>query len=482
MANRFFSPNQQFADNTGLPYAGGSLTFYASGTSTPLATYSNRALTIPNTNPIVLDSAGRAGDIFLQNLAYKVVLASDALGLVPVWTADPVYSSDFSTTASFLSGAGSPNGVVAGSAGSATVPASVYWDTTNNILYVCTTTGTAATAVWTAVNASTAASVVPAPQGYLTPSSGVPIIPSDVVSATSIFYTPYVGNLVPIYNGSSFNPTVFSELQLTLVAAHAASNIYDVFVFNNSGVPTVVTGPSWSAGTGGSITPGSSVRGTGAGGTSLSRINGLNTNAVQITGRNGSTTFTINANLATYVGTIFMDTTNGQVTCHRSVGQSRKWGIWNAFNRATITLSVTDPTANWNNVSASIRQSNGGATNTLTVLQGLTEEIMDCQFSQTMQLTPNIASSLTQFVTNGIGINATTGFTGMTGIVGANSNNSSPSATSTVVGTATAKTSQMAGLGLTSVNACEQGNSGGSVVVLFLGTTAHMLLTTTWRG
>jgi hypothetical protein len=87
MANRFYSPNQQFCDTTGAPYAGGSLAFYASGTSTPLNTYSDAALTIPNTNPVVLDSAGRAGNIFLQNLAYKVVL-SDA-NSNPIWTDDP---------------------------------------------------------------------------------------------------------------------------------------------------------------------------------------------------------------------------------------------------------------------------------------------------------------------------------------------------------------------------------------------------------
>jgi hypothetical protein len=72
--------------------------------------------------------------------------------------------------------------------------------------------------------------------------------------------------------------------------------------FSNSGVPTIVTGPSWSAGTAGSITAGSCARGTGAGGTALSRVSGIYTNAVQITGRNGSTTYTIAANLATYLG------------------------------------------------------------------------------------------------------------------------------------------------------------------------------------
>ncbi len=46
--------------------------------------------------------------------------------------------------------AGNPNGVLAGSAGVAgTAMASLVWDTTDTVLWVCTTTGTASTAVWT---------------------------------------------------------------------------------------------------------------------------------------------------------------------------------------------------------------------------------------------------------------------------------------------------------------------------------------------
>src|SRR5947208_2176214 len=121
MANRFFNPNEQFCDSTGLPYAGGTLAFYASGTSTPLNTYSDSALSIANTNPVVLDSAGRANSVFLQNLAYKVVL-SDVNSNV-IWTFDPVYASDYSTRAKLTSGSGSPNGSVAGTAGSAGIGA-----------------------------------------------------------------------------------------------------------------------------------------------------------------------------------------------------------------------------------------------------------------------------------------------------------------------------------------------------------------------
>jgi len=49
----------QFFDNNGDPLSGGLLYSYASGTTTPLATYTSSTGLTANTNPIVLDSAGR---------------------------------------------------------------------------------------------------------------------------------------------------------------------------------------------------------------------------------------------------------------------------------------------------------------------------------------------------------------------------------------------------------------------------------------
>ncbi len=88
MAGRFSNPNYQFFDENGDPLAGGKLEFFESGTSTPQDTFSDDALTVPNTNPKELDGAGRAGDIFFTSADYKVVLkkADDTV----VWTADPV--------------------------------------------------------------------------------------------------------------------------------------------------------------------------------------------------------------------------------------------------------------------------------------------------------------------------------------------------------------------------------------------------------
>jgi len=50
---------QQFCDGNGVPLAGGFVYTYQVGTTTPAETYQDYLLTIPNTNPIVLDGNGR---------------------------------------------------------------------------------------------------------------------------------------------------------------------------------------------------------------------------------------------------------------------------------------------------------------------------------------------------------------------------------------------------------------------------------------
>lgn len=52
-------PIQQYFDNNGDPLAGGKIYTYTAGTSTPANTYTDSSLLVANTNPIILDSAGR---------------------------------------------------------------------------------------------------------------------------------------------------------------------------------------------------------------------------------------------------------------------------------------------------------------------------------------------------------------------------------------------------------------------------------------
>ena len=65
MANRFNLPGSQELDGNGDPYSGSKLYFYETGTSTPLDTYSDSALSSANANPVVADANGRFSDIFL---------------------------------------------------------------------------------------------------------------------------------------------------------------------------------------------------------------------------------------------------------------------------------------------------------------------------------------------------------------------------------------------------------------------------------
>jgi len=92
MTSRPILPRWQFSDANGNPLAGGKLHWHESGTSSPITTYSDAARTVANTNPIILDASGWAGDIFLPPGDAKLTLADAAD--VPLWTADPVSAND----------------------------------------------------------------------------------------------------------------------------------------------------------------------------------------------------------------------------------------------------------------------------------------------------------------------------------------------------------------------------------------------------
>ena len=83
----------QFFDNNGVPLAGGLIYVYDAGSTTPAATYTSSAASTNNTNPIVLDSAGRTpAQIWLTaGAAYKFVLQT-SLG-VTIKTDDNIFAS-----------------------------------------------------------------------------------------------------------------------------------------------------------------------------------------------------------------------------------------------------------------------------------------------------------------------------------------------------------------------------------------------------
>lgn len=83
-------PKLRFTDDDGAPLVDGELYTYEAGTTTPLATYTDRTGSTPNTNPVILDSRGEA-DVWLASDLYKFVL-KDSLGNT-IWTVDNISSN-----------------------------------------------------------------------------------------------------------------------------------------------------------------------------------------------------------------------------------------------------------------------------------------------------------------------------------------------------------------------------------------------------
>lgn len=90
------SPRQQFIDEDGNPIVGGKVHTYVSGTTTPLATYTDATGNTANANPVILDSSGRAS-IWLTNAATYTFDVDDAND-VDVYTEDGISAPINSST------------------------------------------------------------------------------------------------------------------------------------------------------------------------------------------------------------------------------------------------------------------------------------------------------------------------------------------------------------------------------------------------
>lgn len=86
------SPLFDIADAVGQPIAGAKARFYLSGTTNNATTYSDAALTTPNTNPVIADSAGRFPPIYLNpDVTYRIQVL-DASNVLIV-DRDPIYTA-----------------------------------------------------------------------------------------------------------------------------------------------------------------------------------------------------------------------------------------------------------------------------------------------------------------------------------------------------------------------------------------------------
>lgn len=218
--------------------------------------------------------------------------------------------------------------------------------------------------------------VVDIPQGRLSLAAGTPVRTSNVSSAINIYYTPYIGQMVPIYNGTTFDMVdIGGDLvnvttdATTNPAAAAITSVYDMFIWLNNGVPTLSRGPAWTS---------NAVRSAG---TALARIRGLMTNAVAIT--NGPAQY-----MGTYVGTIATNSATATVSWIfggvAAGGTKAVLGVWNMYNRVTIQTRVTDSAVPYTYTTAVVRYANGSANNAIMYVIGMAEEPPTFYYQQTV--------------------------------------------------------------------------------------------------
>jgi YVTN family beta-propeller protein len=239
-----------------------------------------------------------------------------------------------------------------------------------------------------------------APQGRLTLTSDTPVMTADATAQTSVYYTPYQGNIVPIYDGANMQSYTFGQLTMALNTTNQTSgNIYDLFVFLNSGVVTIAAGPAWSS---------ASSRGTGAGTTQLQQTDGLWVNANTITLKNGATSYSsIPVGEATYVGSVYM-TANGQTGMQfaptpATGGTNNILGLYNAYNRVRTVSAESDSTSSWTYGTASWRAANASNSNRITYLDGLQQSAITAVYQNILQTS---STAVQAFI--GVGVNSTT--------------------------------------------------------------------------
>jgi hypothetical protein len=91
MSFRILEQSPVYFNSQGIPCAGGSLTFYASGTTTPKNVYGDPVLTVNNGSVLTLDSSGRVqvGDVWGSG-NYTVILKDSGGNVIPGGSQDNV--------------------------------------------------------------------------------------------------------------------------------------------------------------------------------------------------------------------------------------------------------------------------------------------------------------------------------------------------------------------------------------------------------
>jgi hypothetical protein len=214
-------------------------------------------------------------------------------------------------------------------------------------------------------------------QGRLTLETGVPVSTTDQLAKGTLYYTPYLGNVIALYNGTGWKMYALAEKSLALTVTSGKN--YDVFLKESD--QSLQLSAAWTTDT--------------ARADALATQDGIPVKSADHTLR--------------HVGTIRASGTNltadsGGEAGTTQVGATRF--VWNRYNQVRRSLKVIDTTDSWVYKNVTIRQANGAGGNRVEYVTGDVETHIDI----TAHGTVYFAGGVNNVALTGIGVDSTTVF------------------------------------------------------------------------
>lgn len=341
----FAGAGAQFFDDNGNPLSGGKVYTYTAGTTTPAATYTTSAGTVANTNPIILDAAGRTpNEIWLTiGTLYKFIVKTSTDVLVGTYDGIPSINDPYSIN-SLLGSITGTNTIAA----TATPTITAY---ANGATYSFIAANTNTNAVTISIDGLAAKSIT---------KNGSAALTAGDIQAGKLTWIEYDGTTFQllnniVYGGSITNGNVVS-LSTPLTVANGgtgASTLSANAVILGNGVAAVQTVAPGSAGnalvSNGTTWTAQPLGAPPVGGYSNLKVNTTSTTAIAVTANYlvlGATSGTYTATTVNVSISTATSGANGLDT--GTIANSTWYSVWIIYNGTTVagllSTSATAPT------------------------------------------------------------------------------------------------------------------------------------------
>ena len=219
----------------------------------------------------------------------------------------------------------------------------------------------------------------------LSTESSVAVSTTDRTAQSTLWYCIYTADFVLIPNIAATDFDATSPGELNLALALTLNKNYDVFIWNNAGIPTLALSSAWTNDT--------------SRNDMLSTLKGITVNSTAIN--------SMGAMRGLWIGTIRASGTN------TTEDSATSRFVWNRYNRTRRYMAKYESTPQWTYTIAAWRQANATTANRIQIVTGLNDESIIINVMAVNNSAGNWGSV-------GIGIDSTTTNSGASGVSGSN--------------------------------------------------------------